>query len=89
MISIKSDDFSDNYELFVKLCSITSEPMKLVNDNCQDMIVMTAEAFERRKKMLDLREKLLGIDTEQCLSSKNTDFQQLGQYINELEKNGE
>ena len=89
MISIKSDDFIDNYELFVKLCSITSEPMKLVNDNCQDMIVMTAEAFERRKKMLDLREKLLGIDTEQCLSSKNTDFQQLGQYINELEKNGE
>jgi hypothetical protein len=53
------------------------------------MIVMTAEAFERRKKMLDLREKLLGIDTEKCLSSKNTDFQQLGQYINELEKNGE
>ena len=89
MISIKSDDFSENYELFVKLCSITSEPMKLVNDKCQDMIVMTAEAFERRNKMLDLREKLLGIDTEKCLSSKNTDFQQLGQYINELEKNGE
>ena len=89
MISIKSDDFSSNYELFAKLCSITSEPMKLINDNCQDMIVMTAEAFERRKKMLDLREKLLGIDTEKCLSSKNTDFEKLGQYINELEKNGE
>ncbi|MCR4793918.1 MULTISPECIES: hypothetical protein [Ruminococcus] len=89
MISIKSDDFSDNYELFVKLCSITSEPMKLINDKCQDMIVMTAEAFERRKKMLDLREKLLGIDTDECLSSPNTDFEKLGQYINELEKNGE
>jgi hypothetical protein len=68
---------------------MTSEPLKLINDKCQDMIVMTAEAFERRNKILDLREKLLGIDTEQCLSSKNTDFKKLGQYINELEKNGE
>jgi len=89
MISIKNEDFSENYELFVKLCSMTSEPLKLINDKCQDMIVMTAEAFERRNKILDLREKLLGIDTEQCLSSKNTDFKKLGQYINELEKNGE
>ena len=89
MISIKSDDFNDNYELFVKLCSITSEPMKLVNDKCQDMIVMTAEAFERSNKLLDLREKFLGTDTDKCLSSENTDFKQLGQYINELEKNGE
>lgn len=89
MISIKNEDFSENYELFVKLCSMTSEPLKLINDKCQDMIVMTAEAFERRNKILDLREKLLGIDTEQCLSSKNTDFKKLGQYINELKKNGE
>ena len=89
MISIKNEDFSENYELFVKLCSMTSEPLKLINDKCQDMIVMTAEAFERRNKILDLREKLLGIDTEQCLSSKKTDFKKLGQYINELKKNGE
>ncbi|MDD7517986.1 hypothetical protein [Ruminococcus flavefaciens] len=89
MISIKNEDFSENYELFVKLCSITSEPLKLINDNCQDMIVMTAEAFERRKKMLDLREKFLGIDMDKVLSSDKTDFKKLGQYINELEKDEE
>ena len=89
MISIKSEDFSENYELFVKLCSMTSEPVRLINDKCQDMIVMTAEAFERRNKKLDLREKLLGISTDECLSSENTDFEKLEQYINELEKNEE
>ncbi|HNZ98918.1 hypothetical protein [Ruminococcus sp.] len=89
MISIKNEDFSNNYELFVKLCSITSEPLKLVNENCQDMIVMTADAFDRRKKMLDLREKLLGTDGEDMLNAKSEDFSRLGNILNELEKNEE
>ena len=89
MISIKNEDFSNNYELFVKLCSITSETLKLVNENCQDMIVMTADAFDRRKKMLDLREKLLGTDGEDMLNAKSEDFSRLGNILNELEKNEE
>lgn len=89
MISIKNEDFTNNYELFVKLCSITSEPLKLVNENCQDMIVMTADAFDRRKKMLDLREKLLGTDGEDMLNAKSEDFSRLGNILNELEKNEE
>ncbi|MGN0615746.1 hypothetical protein [Ruminococcus flavefaciens] len=53
------------------------------------MIVMTADTFEKRKKLLDLREKILGTDTDTYLSSENDDFRKLGQYIGELEKNGE
>ena len=89
MISIKNDDFSNNYELFVKLCAMTSEPLKLVNENCRDMIVMTAEAFDRRRKMLDLREKLLGSEVDDMLNAKSEDFSRLGNIINELEKNEE
>lgn len=89
MISIKNEDFSNNYELFVKLCFMTGEPLRLVKDNCSDMIVMTADTFEKRKKLLDLREKILGTDTDTYLSSENDDFRKLGQYIGELEKNGE
>jgi len=89
MISIKNEDFSNNYELFVKLCSITSEPLKLVNENCQDMIVMTADAFDRRKKMLDLREKLLGTDGEDMLNAKSEDFSRLGNILMNWKKNEE
>ena len=89
MISIKNDDFSNNYELFVKLCAMTSEPLKLVNQNSQDMTVMTAEAFDRRRKMLDLREKLLGSEVDDMLNAKSEDFSRLGNIINELEKNEE
>ena len=89
MISIKNEDFSNNYELFVKLCSMTGEPLRLVKDNCSDMIVMTADTFEKRKKLLDLREKILGEDAETQLSFEKDDIKKLGQYISELEKDGE
>ena len=89
MISIKNDDFGSNYELFVKLCSMTGEPLRLVNDKCHDMIVMTADTFEKSKRLLDLRGKLLGRDADTLLSSEKDDIERLGQYINELEINGE
>ncbi|MBQ6035466.1 MAG: hypothetical protein IJL33_08205 [Ruminococcus sp.] len=89
MISIKNEDFCENYELFEKLCSMTGEPIRLVKDNCSDMIVMTADTFEKRRKMLDLREKILGADADTHLNFENDGIKKLGQYISELEKNGE
>ena len=47
MISIKFDDFSGNYDLFVKLCEMTSEPVRLVRDGSPDLVVMTADAFDQ------------------------------------------
>ena len=85
MISIKYDDFGTNYELFVKLCEITSEPVRLVKEGCQDLIVMDAGAFERRKKMLDLREKLIRASEESPIELKNISLDDLGKYINEIE----
>ncbi|MBP3309454.1 MAG: prevent-host-death protein [Ruminococcus sp.] len=85
MISIKIDDFSANYDLFVKLCEITSEPLKLCKDGKSDLIVMNADAYERRKKMLDLREKLLRINEDDPLESKGISLEELSKYINELE----
>ena len=89
MISIKNEHFCENYELFEKLCFMTGEPIRLVKDNCSDMIVMTADTFEKRRKMLDLREKILGADADTHLNFENDGIKKLGQYISELEKNGE
>lgn len=86
MISIKHDDFSKNYDLFAKLCEITSEPLRLVKDNRSDLIIMNAEAYERRKKMLDLREKLLKINEDEFLGIKGISLEELEKYINELEE---
>jgi dsDNA-binding SOS-regulon protein len=85
VISIKYDDFGDNYELFVKLCEITSEPVRLVKEGCKDLIVMNAEAFDRRRKMLDLREKLIRASEKSPIEMKNISLDDLGKYINEIE----
>ncbi len=86
MISIKSEDFSENYDLFVKLCEITAEPLRLTKDGEPDMIVMNASAYERRKKMLDLREKLLRVNEEDSFASRGISLEELGQYLSEIDK---
>lgn len=85
MLSIKYEDFSNNYDLFVKLCEITSEPVKLVKEGRPDLIVMNAEAFGRRKKALDLREKLLRQSGDEPIDSKVISLEQLGKCIDDLE----
>ena len=49
MISIKSEDFSENYDLFVKLCEITAEPLRLTKDGEPDMIAQKENARPARK----------------------------------------
>jgi hypothetical protein len=46
---------------------------------------MNAEAFDRRRKMLDLREKLLRYNDDEPLGTKGISLEELGKYINELE----
>ena len=46
---------------------------------------MNADAYERRKKMLDLREKLLRINEDEPLESKGISLEELGKYIDEVE----
>ena len=50
------------------------------------MIVMNAAAYERRKKMLDLREKLLRVNEEDSFASRGISLEELGQYLSEIDK---
>ena len=52
MINIKHDDFGKNYELFARLCEITSEPVRITKAGAPDIIAINADAYMRRKKML-------------------------------------
>ena len=84
MISIKFDDFNENYDLFVKLCELTGEPLQLSKDGKSDLIIMSSEAYERRKRVLDLREKLLDYNEKQPVDMKSISLEKLGKYINEV-----
>lgn len=89
MITIKYEDFSANYDLFVKLCEITSEPVKLIKDGKSSLLIMNAEAYERRKKMLDLREKILNAGEEASVNNSSKEvkavtLKELEKYLSEI-----
>jgi hypothetical protein len=46
---------------------------------------MNAEAFDRRKKTLDLREKLLRSNGDEPIGTKGISLEELGKYITEIE----
>ncbi len=86
MINIKQDDFNENYDLFARLCEITSEPIKITKDGMPDLIVVNAETYMRRKKVLDLREKLLRVNEDEPFEEKGVTFAELEKYLDEIEK---
>ena len=49
-----------NYNEIAKLCRQTAEPVFLTKNGEGDLVVMDIETFERREKMLKLREELAG-----------------------------
>lgn len=52
------------YNEIAKLCRETAQPVYLTKNGEGDLVVMDIESFERREKMLALREKLLSVEED-------------------------
>ena len=55
-----------NYNEIADLCRKTAEPVFLTKNGEGDLVVMDIDTYNRRKKMLKLREELLAVE-EDCL----------------------
>ncbi len=64
MIIKPSAVIRQNYNEFSKLCKTTGEPVYLTKNGEGDLVVMDIDAFEKREKMLQLREKLLAVEED-------------------------
>ena len=51
-----------NYNEIADLCRKSSEPVFLTKNGEGDLVVMDIESFNRREKMLKLREELLAVE---------------------------
>lgn len=51
-----------NYNEIADLCRKTAEPIFLTKNGEGDLVVMDVETFNRREKMLKLREELLTVE---------------------------
>lgn len=59
-----------NYNEIADLCRKTSEPVFLTKNGEGDLVVMDMETYNRREKMLKLREELLAVQEDRMHGSK-------------------
>ena len=59
-----------NYNEIAELCRKTKEPVFLTKNGEGDLVVMDIETYDRREKMLKLREKLLSVEEDRARGNK-------------------
>ncbi len=57
----------NNYNEISEICKKTGEPVYLTKNGEGDLIVIDINAYERREKMLKLREELLKVEEDRNL----------------------
>ena len=59
-----------NYNEIADMCRKTAEPIFLTKNGEGDLVVMDIETYNRREKMLKLREELLAVEEDRVRGSK-------------------
>lgn len=70
MIIRPSAAIRQNYNEIAEQCRKTEEPVFLTKNGEGDLVVMDIGTYNRREKMLKLREKLLAVEEERMRGSK-------------------
>ncbi len=60
-----------NYNEIAEQCRKTAEPIFLTKNGEGDLVVMDIETYNRREKMLKLREELLAVEEDRMRGSKS------------------
>ena len=92
-IILQGDDFVNirpsanirqNYNEISLLCKQTGEPVYLTKNGEGDLVVMDIEAFSRREKMLQLREKLLSVEENRQSGARGYTVDELDSALDEI-----
>lgn len=65
-----SASIRQNYNEIADMCRKSSEPVFLTKNGEGDLVVMDIETYNRREKMLKLREELLSVEESRLNGSK-------------------
>ena len=72
-----------NYGEVSRLCKATQEPLYLTVNGEGDLAVMSIEAFERREKMLALREALIRVEEDRLAGRRGCTVEELDAFLEE------
>ena len=66
------------------LCRETAEPIFLTQDGEGDLVVMDIETYNRREKMLKLREELLAVEEDRLAGRTGCSLDELDAYLDNI-----
>lgn len=73
-----------NYNEIAELCRKTAEPIFLTKNGEGDLVVMDIATFNRREKMLKLREELLAVEEERMAGRGGCTVDELDAYLDDV-----
>ena len=73
-----------NYNEIADLCRKTAEPIFLTKNGEGDLVVMDIETYNRREKMIQLREELLSIEEDRIAVRSGCSLDELDAYLDEV-----
>ncbi|MCR5485585.1 MAG: type II toxin-antitoxin system Phd/YefM family antitoxin [Clostridiales bacterium] len=73
-----------NYNEIAEMCRKTSEPVFLTKNGEGDLVVMDIETFNRREKMLRLREELLAVEEDRLHGVKGYTVDEVAAMMNSV-----
>lgn len=86
MLIKPSASIRQNYNEISELCKKTKEPVYLTKNGEGDLVVMDIDSFNRREKMLKLRETLLTVEAERLTGNKEYTVDELDNYLDDVLK---
>lgn len=73
-----------NYNEIADLCRKTAEPIFLTKNGEGGLVVMDIETYNRREKMIQLREELLSIEEDRIAGRSGCSLDELDAYLDEV-----
>lgn len=70
-----------SYNEIAEMCRKTAEPVFLTKNGEGDLVVMDIETFNRREKMLKLREELLAVEEDRLSGQMGCTLDELNAYL--------
>ena len=84
MIIRPSAAIRQNYNEVAETCRRTGEPVFLTKNGEGDLVVMDIETFNRREKMLQLREALLEVEEDRVHGSKGYSIDEVAAMMRDV-----
>lgn len=73
-----------NYNEIADMCRKTAEPVFLTKNGEGDLVVMDIETYDRREKMLKLREELLSVEEDRLAGRAGCSVDDLEAYLDTI-----